>query len=650
MPVLDVGRAAGPRLGRIRRTGLPVPLHLAGGLAAYPHLSLAEKASVGRAALALGRLRTAAARSWTASTSRRGWPERAVRAHHRGPVGPGRRGDAERHRAALPWRWPRRSSRPGCSPRRAPPTSAGPGAARRAARHLARKALEPAGVRAELRAKAESLTRTEDGSWGSRPGDGWRRPSCWPCRRRRPTTCCPGRAGRAGLLLGIGTAPILNVHVVYDRKVLRSRSSRRSAPRCSGSSTAPTPRGSRARAVSGRLAVGRPGRDRRPVAELRARYLPELEQLLPAARGAGDPRLLRHPGAHGDVRPHPRRRTAAARRPHPVRRPVPGRRVDRDRLARDHGGCRAQRRQCRRRGALQPRPPPCTIRCRRRRDVSSTEQEERLCPLCLRLRQAGWTPRTVTALLERGRPLSRRSCGRPWTGSRLPWTPSPPTTSAGSTPRAGPGRRRRQGRAARARPAVRGGGRRRRRGRRAGRGRGGARAQLLAAARRPHGRRRAAPPARGAVWLSCAAPPRRAAVGDALFAGRRRCGSSARRGGPARARAGGLARVPPASSSTARPRYICVEHRERGHRRAGCGGDGWVEQDGARWPGRHHRRGPRRRRATAPPTPLAASRHTSVLAYEGVDDLARHLGRPGGHRQVGRWGVNYVYAGPWCPP
>ncbi|NDZ76392.1 phytoene dehydrogenase, partial [Streptomyces sp. SID10362] len=30
--------------------------HLAGGLAAYPHLSLAEKAAVGRAALALARL------------------------------------------------------------------------------------------------------------------------------------------------------------------------------------------------------------------------------------------------------------------------------------------------------------------------------------------------------------------------------------------------------------------------------------------------------------------------------------------------------------------------------------------------------------------------------------------------------------------
>lgn len=53
VPVLDADRG---RFGRLRRTALPVPLHLAGSLARYPHLSLAERAGVGRAALALGRL------------------------------------------------------------------------------------------------------------------------------------------------------------------------------------------------------------------------------------------------------------------------------------------------------------------------------------------------------------------------------------------------------------------------------------------------------------------------------------------------------------------------------------------------------------------------------------------------------------------
>jgi hydroxysqualene dehydroxylase len=40
----------------LRRGGLPAPLHLAGALARYPHLSLRERASAARAALALARL------------------------------------------------------------------------------------------------------------------------------------------------------------------------------------------------------------------------------------------------------------------------------------------------------------------------------------------------------------------------------------------------------------------------------------------------------------------------------------------------------------------------------------------------------------------------------------------------------------------
>jgi squalene-associated FAD-dependent desaturase len=43
---------AGARPARLRRNGLPSPLHLAGALARYPLLSLAERARVGRAALA----------------------------------------------------------------------------------------------------------------------------------------------------------------------------------------------------------------------------------------------------------------------------------------------------------------------------------------------------------------------------------------------------------------------------------------------------------------------------------------------------------------------------------------------------------------------------------------------------------------------
>jgi uncharacterized protein with NAD-binding domain and iron-sulfur cluster len=44
------------RVSVLRRSSLPVPLHLAGALLRYPHLTVAERAGAARAALALGRL------------------------------------------------------------------------------------------------------------------------------------------------------------------------------------------------------------------------------------------------------------------------------------------------------------------------------------------------------------------------------------------------------------------------------------------------------------------------------------------------------------------------------------------------------------------------------------------------------------------
>jgi squalene-associated FAD-dependent desaturase len=48
--------AAGGAVGWLRRNGLPAPLHLAGSLARYPHLSISDRARLAPAALALGRL------------------------------------------------------------------------------------------------------------------------------------------------------------------------------------------------------------------------------------------------------------------------------------------------------------------------------------------------------------------------------------------------------------------------------------------------------------------------------------------------------------------------------------------------------------------------------------------------------------------
>ena len=87
-------------------------------------------------------------------------------------------------------------------------------------------------------------------------------------------------------LLDIGTAPILNIHVLYDRKVLRR-------PFFAALGTpvqwvfdrteASGLRDGQYLALSQSAAEGEIDA---PVAALRERYLPELERLLPAARGA----------------------------------------------------------------------------------------------------------------------------------------------------------------------------------------------------------------------------------------------------------------------------------------------------------------------------------------------------------------------------
>lgn len=50
------GTEAAPVVGRLRRSDLPVPLHLAGSLLRYPYLSLTERLALGRALIGLARL------------------------------------------------------------------------------------------------------------------------------------------------------------------------------------------------------------------------------------------------------------------------------------------------------------------------------------------------------------------------------------------------------------------------------------------------------------------------------------------------------------------------------------------------------------------------------------------------------------------
>ncbi|NGO68416.1 hydroxysqualene dehydroxylase HpnE [Streptomyces boncukensis] len=297
VPVLDVAPRR-PRLGRLRRTAAPVPLHLAASLATYPHLSLAERASVGRAALALKGLDPADPAldgvDFATWLHRHGQSARTVEAlwdlvgvatlNARAP-------DASMGLAAMVFKTGLLSD---------------PGAADIGWSHvplgdihdaLARAALDRAGVRTLLRTRARSVTRQDGGGpWRvtAEPGRG----GTEELTADTVVLAVPQHAAHALLpegalpdadkLLDIADAPILNVHVVYDRKVLRR-------PFFAALGT-PVQWVFDRTAASGLTGGGQylalsqsAAHDEidRPVAELRERYLPQLERLLPAARGAG---------------------------------------------------------------------------------------------------------------------------------------------------------------------------------------------------------------------------------------------------------------------------------------------------------------------------------------------------------------------------
>ena len=290
VPVVDVARPEGRRLGRLRRDALPVPLHLGRSLAAYPHLSLAERAAVGRAALALKGLDLADPAlddqnfgDWLAA---HGQSARAVEALW-DLVGVATlnavAGDASLSLAAMVFKTGLLSD---------------PGAADIGWAHvplgelhdrLARKALDSAGVRTEVRARVASVRADGDGGWSVQvPGETLRADAVvLAVPQREAYELLPaGALDDPERLLGIDTAPILNVHVVYDRKVL-------ARPFLAALGT-PVQWVFDRTAASGLtegqyLAVSQSvAQDEidEPVAVLRERYLPELRRLLPRTRGA----------------------------------------------------------------------------------------------------------------------------------------------------------------------------------------------------------------------------------------------------------------------------------------------------------------------------------------------------------------------------
>src|SRR5438067_2415788 len=212
----------------LRRGRLPAPLHLAGALVRYPHLSLAQRLRAALAARALGRLDAS---------------------------------DAALDKETL--------AETICEP--------------------AADALEQAGVDARLGWRAEGVQRHANsfvvaGPEGQLTGDAV---IVAVPHTRAAALLEPLLPASAPAWAGLGSSPIINLHVVYDRRVCEH-------PFRAGVGTPVQyvfERGDAAHAPAGcqYLAVSLSGAEREMAMSARAlreRYLPALEELLPGARAA----------------------------------------------------------------------------------------------------------------------------------------------------------------------------------------------------------------------------------------------------------------------------------------------------------------------------------------------------------------------------
>jgi squalene-associated FAD-dependent desaturase len=282
--------APGGRIGRLRRSALPAPLHLAGALARYPHLGPADRARAGRAALALRRLDPADPRldgrtfgDWLAAHGQR---PRAIDALWDLIARPTLNLPA--HQASLAQAV--QVFRTGLL------SAADAGDIGWAAAPLgdvhdvaARRALAAAGVDVRLRWRAERIAQTGPRTW-SVAGQGQAVEAdavvvAVP-HDRLAALLPPGALAAPGNLRALGASPIVNLHVAYDRPVMdlafaagvgtpvqfvfdRTRSSGLE----------------RGQLLAVSLSAAGAEMEQRPE-ELRARYLPALAELFPAARAA----------------------------------------------------------------------------------------------------------------------------------------------------------------------------------------------------------------------------------------------------------------------------------------------------------------------------------------------------------------------------
>ncbi|MEZ0095657.1 hydroxysqualene dehydroxylase HpnE [Streptacidiphilus sp. EB129] len=299
VPVRDV---VSGRTGALRRAGLPVPLHLAMSLATYPHLSTGERLATGRAALALRGLDlddpALDQQSFGDWLRAHGQSERAVNALWDLVGVATLNATADESSLALAAMVFKTGllSDPGAS-------DIGFAKVPLGVLHddAARAALERAGVRVLLRSRVTGVAATAAGLPGQHDVqvEGERLDGGTELIEAADALVLavpqdaayellpPGSIEEPQRLLELDYAPILNIHVVYDRQVLdRPFLAALGSPvqwvfdRTGHSGM---------RGPGQYLALSQSAAQAEidlPVAELRRRYLPELERLLPPAREA----------------------------------------------------------------------------------------------------------------------------------------------------------------------------------------------------------------------------------------------------------------------------------------------------------------------------------------------------------------------------
>jgi squalene-associated FAD-dependent desaturase len=285
IPVL----APGGRVARLRRNRLPAPLHLGGALARYSHLSPADRARAIRAALALRRLDpedpALDQRSFGAWLAEHGQRPAAVEALWDLIARPTLNVTADEASLAQA----AQVFRTGLL------TSAGAGDVGWARAPLgdvhdgpARRALAAAGADVRLRWRAERVVAT---------GDTWSVESAGERVAADAVIVAVPHDRLDGLLPAgalaaperlddLGTSPIINLHVAYDRRVMELpfAAAVRSPVQFVFDRTESSGL-QRGQLLAISLSAADEDMQRRPE-ELRTRYLPALAELFPAARSA----------------------------------------------------------------------------------------------------------------------------------------------------------------------------------------------------------------------------------------------------------------------------------------------------------------------------------------------------------------------------